>query len=287
MVRRWLLSTSLALVAIGVGGAGPQAMRIVDQACGAATAGDHRAVVIVDTGSQVRRVCVRFTEDSITGREALVRAGVDPVFKDYGGKGAFVCKLLDTGCPASDCPCDSSEYWVYSRARAGSSTFTMSSMGVSSTSVRDGDVEGWRWSTGGGPAYASPDAVCGAKPVRATTARPAGGGGQTTSTLRTTTAPRSTAAGGRTTTTAPATGAAASASTNAPSAAAGPAFDPGLAGAAADDAGEARTRIAARSTDSSGRGGAAAALGFGIALALVLAAWLAARSARQRRAGAS
>lgn len=181
MARRWLLTTLVAFAALGLGGVGPAPLRILDQACGAAASdGEHRAVVIVDTGTQVRRVCVRFTEESITGRDALIRAGVDPVFKDYGSMGSFVCKLLDTGCPASDCPCGSDEYWVYSRARAGSSTFTQSSLGVSSTKVRDGDVEGWKWSTGGSPAYASPDAVCGAKPAAPaspTTAAPPAGGG--------------------------------------------------------------------------------------------------------------
>lgn len=181
MARRWLLTTVVAFAALGLGGVGPAPLRILDQACGAAASdGEHRAVVIVDTGTQVRRVCVRFTEESITGRDALIRAGVDPVFKDYGSMGSFVCKLLDTGCPASDCPCGSDEYWVYSRAKAGSSTFTQSSLGVSSTKVRDGDVEGWKWSTGGSPAYASPDAVCGAKPAApaspTTVAPPAGGG---------------------------------------------------------------------------------------------------------------
>ena len=93
MARRWLLTTLVAFAALGLGGVGPAPLRILDQACGAAASdGEHRAVVIVDTGTQVRRVCVRFTEESITGRDALIRAGVDPEAPEFN---RFLDRLAD------------------------------------------------------------------------------------------------------------------------------------------------------------------------------------------------
>ena len=125
---------------------------------------EHRAAVVVDTGTEVRRVCVRFTEESLTGIEALVRAGTDPVLRAFGGKGAAVCSLCGTGCPGDESclTCDpGGRFWSYSRAPAGTGTLRTSGVGASSTTVRDGDVEGWRWGTGGTPPFATVGEVCG------------------------------------------------------------------------------------------------------------------------------
>jgi hypothetical protein len=123
--------------------------------------------VIIDTGATVKHVCIRFTADSISGKDALdlanqVDRSVQPVYRDYGSLGAFVCALCGTGNPQSDCTGQQSgKYWAYDRAPSGSSTFAGSSMGVSSTEVHDGDVEGWYWGKGGAPPYESVDQVCG------------------------------------------------------------------------------------------------------------------------------
>ena len=124
----------------------------------------HRAAVIVDTGTEVRRVCVRFAEESLTGIEALVRAGTDPVLRAFAGKGAAVCSLCGTGCPGdgSCLTCDpGGRFWSYSRAPSGTGALRTSGVGASSTTVRDGDVEGWRWGTGGTPPFATVGEVCG------------------------------------------------------------------------------------------------------------------------------
>jgi hypothetical protein len=128
---------------------------------------EHRAAVIVDTGTTVKRVCVRFTEDSISGKEALDRAGVDPVYRSYGGSlGSAVCSLCGVGRSYADCLGSgaSATYWAYWRAAAGATSFTRSSFGVSSTRVRDGDVEGWRWGVSEAPPFALVTEVCGPEP---------------------------------------------------------------------------------------------------------------------------
>lgn len=121
---------------------------------------ENHAAVIVDTGQTVKKVCVTFTENDITGAEALRRARVDPVFSSYGEKGEAVCAICGVGCPAGDCFCDRTRFWAYHRAAPGGS-YTYSRAGASSTLVRDGDVEGWRWGTGAAPPYASVGEVCG------------------------------------------------------------------------------------------------------------------------------
>lgn len=134
----------------------------------AQTATQHRAAIVIDTGDTIRHVCIRFTADSISGKDALdlasqVDPSVRPVYRDYGGGlGAAVCSLCGTGNPQGDClGQQSGKYWAYDRAPNGTSKFSSSSEGLSSTEVHDGDVEGWYWGAGGAPPYASVDQVCG------------------------------------------------------------------------------------------------------------------------------
>lgn len=125
---------------------------------------ERRAAVVVDLGNgDVRRACVRFTEESISGKDALERAQMQPVFRAYSGQGTAVCALCGKGCPADESclTCGGNNYWAYHRARAGTSGYSPSAAGVSSTRVRDGDVEGWRWGSGGPPPLMSVDQVCG------------------------------------------------------------------------------------------------------------------------------
>jgi hypothetical protein len=143
--------------------------------------GQNRAVVIVDTGSSVRAACVLFSEDSISGAEALQRAGMSPVFQGYSGLGGAVCSLNGVGCPSdgSCLTCEAPSYWQYWRSSGGG--FAYSGAGASSTSVTDGSIEGWSWGgTRSAPPFQSVDAVCGAEAPPATsppTTQPAGGGG--------------------------------------------------------------------------------------------------------------
>ncbi len=114
----------------------------------------------------VRR-CVGFSEDSISGKDVLDRAGVDPVYRDYYGE-AFVCSLLGVGNSLDRCPnSDASKNWSYWQAPAGTSSFSLSTRGVSTTTIHDGDVEGWKWASSAPPPYVPASDVC---PPTATTA---------------------------------------------------------------------------------------------------------------------
>jgi hypothetical protein len=128
----------------------------------------HRAAVIVEGDGQTHRVVVEFTEDSISGLELLRRAGADPVVYAYSGIGGAVCRLFGVGRDAGpDClggTGGDARYWAYFRASAGTTAFRYASVGGGSTSVRDGDVEGWRFGTGAAPTYASIDTILGIAP---------------------------------------------------------------------------------------------------------------------------
>ncbi len=123
--------------------------------------GLNHAAVVVDTGEgKVRKFCLAFPEESITGADALRRIESDAVFASYGGKGQAVCALCGVGCPSGDCFCDRSKFWAYHRAGPGGAPYTYARAGVSSTTVQDGDVEGWRWGAGEAPARATVGEVC-------------------------------------------------------------------------------------------------------------------------------
>lgn len=133
----------------------------------------HRAAVIVETGSGTNRVVIEFTEDSITGIEALRRAGAEPVLYSYSGLGGAVCRLFGVGRDSgADClggTGGDARYWAYFRSAAGTSSFKYSSVGAGSTTVRDGDVEGWRFGTGAAPAYVSLASLLGGETTTSTT----------------------------------------------------------------------------------------------------------------------
>jgi hypothetical protein len=125
----------------------------------AGAAATHHAAVVVDTGSDTHKVVITFNEDSITGIDALSRAGADPVVYSYAGQGGAVCRLYGVGRDAGpNClggQDGDNRYWAYFRAPAGSSSFTYSSEGAGTTRVHDGDVEGWRFGTGQAPQFVS------------------------------------------------------------------------------------------------------------------------------------
>jgi hypothetical protein len=155
---RGVRSPRWALVALAVGlVAGAFATGVVPEAAPAAS--PHQAAVIVDTGRGVKRVVVSFSEDSITGLDALQRAGTNPVIYQFGGQGGAVCRLLGVGRDSGPNCLGGGDgdprYWAYFRAPAGTSSFKYSSAGAGSTRVHDGDVEGWKFGTGTAPQYVS------------------------------------------------------------------------------------------------------------------------------------
>lgn len=142
----------------------------------------HRVAIVVDTGSGPVSRCVSFAEESISGIEALNRAGLAPVVRGFSGEGGAVCGLNGVGCPAdSSClTCQAPNYWAYYRADDGAGGFSYSAVGAGAIAVTDGDVEGWRWGTGAGPSYRSFSTICPLQPppvstTTTTPSRPAGG----------------------------------------------------------------------------------------------------------------
>ncbi len=144
----------------------------------------HRVGIVVDSGSGPVSRCVSFAEESISGIEALNRAGLAPVVEGYSGVGGAVCGLNGVGCPAdSSClTCRAPNYWAYYRADNGAGGFAYSAVGAGAIAVTDGDVEGWRWGTGAAPAFRSFDSICPIQPPPTTSTtmpRPGNGTGGT------------------------------------------------------------------------------------------------------------
>ena len=125
----------------------------------------NRAAVIVDTGTEVHEVVITFTEDSITGVEALQLAGADPQTFPTD-PGVAVCSLYGVGRPADpdclqgqdrdDAGDNDNGYWAYFQAPSGTTAFAAATVDPATSEIRDGDVEGWKWGDGTtAPVYVS------------------------------------------------------------------------------------------------------------------------------------
>lgn len=281
----------------------------------AAGGGPNRATVVVDTGSgPVWSACISFSGE-ISGIEALERADeiitdLDPVYDVYTGLGKAVCRLRSIGSDPPDCLGKTTSYWSFSH------NGRVAPVGAGAVTVRDGDVQGWRYGTGGSPRAATAGTRAStAPPTTTTTTRPpaptpttappvattAPGGGLSGSPSGTTPsgapvtttapdgAPSTTAAGGAdgsTTTTSPAEDGADGAEVQAAQeeAASSDATD-GDASGDGDADGRDGESAAGASTGAAGDGSGGSsslgsALGFGVALALVGAAGVLVRRRR-------
>ena len=113
--------------------------------------GAQAGLVIVHGDGSVTTQCVAFAEESITGAELLVRSGLD-VAMEASSMGATICRLDGEGCdyPQASCfcQCEGSPciYWSYWRLAADG--WTYSNLGAGNSTVRAGDVDGWRWGEG-------------------------------------------------------------------------------------------------------------------------------------------
>ncbi|MBA3468304.1 MAG: hypothetical protein H0T53_01545 [Herpetosiphonaceae bacterium] len=142
----------------------------------------HHVAVVVQYGSgQVATRCVGFDEESISGYEALQRAGFGVVAEGSAGIGAMVCSIDGVGCDypneSCGCKCEGAEciYWAYSHLTDG--VWRYSTLGATAYRVRDGAVEGWAWGGGSVERGASPpvigwDAICAAQAAAVPTAIP-------------------------------------------------------------------------------------------------------------------
>ncbi len=195
MVQRLLagIVALLALTALTAAGANAAPAQTATAQAARAQTGTARAGVVVDEGNgTVRRVGITFS-GSITGIDALRSAGFAPTVRSFGGIGGAVCALdiggTHFGCPddATCLTCADPDYWSYSRATRGTTSFTTWRAGAGATQVHDGDIEGWRWGTGSTPTYVPLARFFPAPPPLSTTTVPA----PPTSAPRTTTPGRS------------------------------------------------------------------------------------------------
>lgn len=116
-----------------------------DVAC---AAGEPRAVLVVDTGADELRFCVALGSERVSGIELIKLAGEQHGL-DYalGHGGGAVCRLAGVGADGGDCFEEYPDFWGYWRGD-GAGGWMWSSAGAMSTSVEDGDVEGWSWGRG-------------------------------------------------------------------------------------------------------------------------------------------
>lgn len=183
--RRPLAAATLlvALAATSLVGAGPASgapdrvaatggCRAVSSSDAPSGGGPSRATVVVDTGSgPVWSACISFS-GTISGVEALERAeavitDLDPVYDQYTGLGRAICKLRGVGTAPPDCLGKSiNSWWVSLNGK-------VTSVGAGSLQITDGDVEGWRYASGGAaPRAATEGTEAAAAPVVPTTTAP-------------------------------------------------------------------------------------------------------------------
>ena len=185
-LQRALLGLFLLLLLVGLARLSPAS----------AQQGKRAGLIVQLPDSAPLKVCVEFSEETITGFELLQRAGLE-ILAEHGPMGAAVCSLNGQGCPASDCFCRKTIYWSYWHLLNGS--WVYGAMGASSYKVGDGAVEGWVWGDGKsapqsitfgeiceGPATATPSvtpSVTSAPPSSTPSATPTGTASPTTAPL--------------------------------------------------------------------------------------------------------
>ncbi len=161
-MRRWLPLLIFTILVIGLLAYSPSG-----------ASDDNRVAVVVDFGNgQIAGRCVSFTEESISGFEALERTGL-PVETDFQTGGAAVCRIDQQGCPANDCFCSCPGggdclYWSYWHLIDGAWNYSAAGSGL--YQVRDGAVEGWVWGLGSVTQASPPPVVsfadvCAAEPT--------------------------------------------------------------------------------------------------------------------------
>ncbi|MGH2755604.1 MAG: hypothetical protein ACRDLB_14400 [Actinomycetota bacterium] len=107
-----------------------------------------RAALVVDTGESDFALCVELPDESVTGIELVKLAGEQHDLQyslGYGGEA--VCQLAGVGPEGDDCFASYPDFWGYWRG-AEDGGWTWSPSGAGSTTVEDGDVEGWSWGSG-------------------------------------------------------------------------------------------------------------------------------------------
>jgi hypothetical protein len=93
--------------------------------------------------------CVEFVEETITGYQVFERSKFDVIPSFFSAEGWAICKIEEDGCSADNCFCDPRLFWSYWSLMDGAWLYSV--RGASNFYVHDGDVQGWRWSSGTAP----------------------------------------------------------------------------------------------------------------------------------------
>jgi hypothetical protein len=124
----------------------------------------HAALVIQHSGGSVLARCVAFAEEQITGLQLVQRSGVEYDAQSFGSIGSAMCQLDQEPSPVPAGCFGSGAYWQYFHREGGG--WQTSPVGASSSVLRDGDMDGWRYAVGANqaPGTVAFAAVCGAPP---------------------------------------------------------------------------------------------------------------------------
>ncbi|MHB1317316.1 MAG: hypothetical protein ACYCYF_01715 [Anaerolineae bacterium] len=116
----------------------------------ASAQGSIRVGLVVDHGDgTVVSMIVTVSDANPTGYQVLQQSGLE-LLAQSSGMGVAICSIADTGCPTSNCFCDSPpNNWTYWHLNGD--TWVYSPTGAGSYRVADGAVEGWRWGPGDPP----------------------------------------------------------------------------------------------------------------------------------------
>jgi hypothetical protein len=213
-----------------------------------AAAGPHHAALVVEhgDGSVVTR-CVAFDTSQVTGEQLLNASGISWSGQTFGGFGSALCAVDGEPAHYSTCP-GKDNYWAVFVARAGGA-WQLSSVGITTLTLADGDAEGLRYvPSSGNPvappipvgicSAATPAATAGAIAASGITAVPVATGRQTAATtVATASAPDVAAATAAATASATATVSAPAVSAAASTGSAAPSGAPGNADRAPDTSG--------------------------------------------------
>jgi hypothetical protein len=148
----------------------------------AAAADEPHAALVVDTGGQTLTFCVALDSASVSGLRLIQLAGSQFGLQyRFGFGGQAVCQLAGVGPQDGDCFGAYPDFWGYWHGGGGGG-WSWAGSGAGSTSITDGDIEGWVWGSGdSGATHASPPSLEANDICEASTPTPApspGGGGQ-------------------------------------------------------------------------------------------------------------
>lgn len=116
--------------------------------------GEHRAGLVVrGEDDELRRMCVFFDADELTGLELLRRTDLDLDVGAFEGQGKAICRIGPDGCgDGEDCFCRYPTFWGYWVRDPSDDAWRFSELGASNRMVRDEAADAWIWGEDGEPA---------------------------------------------------------------------------------------------------------------------------------------